>query len=63
MLGSPCRIKQIRALRKGVKIRRLHLKECGKLPAFPVSAAFYAQFYWKYSACEGFVTPSVSTYF
>jgi hypothetical protein len=24
MLGSPCRIKQIGALRKGFKIRRLH---------------------------------------
>lgn len=43
MLGSPCRIKQIGALRKGFKIRRLHLYLVNEMARIPSeSGLFYA---------------------
>ena len=41
MLGSPLRIKQIGALRKGLKIPRLHLKRLRKTARIPSECGLF----------------------
>jgi len=62
MLGSPCRIKQIGALRKGFKIPRLHFFSVQNFARFLNGCGLFCVYVrTKTIGSEHFVTPIVSS--